>query len=429
MCEKFMNSNYSIFKYSKSATDAIKALEQELSVVFKAFEDIELYNQSRVLKAFQDNRVAAHYFNPSTGYGYGDVGRDNLDRVYAEAFEAEAAIVSPHIVSGTSAIYTVLSGLLRPGDVMLSISGRPYDTLADVIGIGTAPSDAVPCSLAESGVIYRQIDLTSDYTFDEAEIAKQAAELKPRIAYIQRSRGYAWRNSLFPEEMAPIISIVHEASDETIVVVDNCYGEFVLEHEPTYYGADIIVGSLIKNAGGGIAPTGGYFAGKRKYVDRIANRLTAPGIGRETGSYASSYLPYYQGLFLAPHVVCQSLKTAALFAGIAERLGYRTMPSKNDGRSDIVQAIRFNTKEELIEFCRCIQAASPVDGHVVPEPWAMPGYENDVIMAAGTFIQGASIELTADAPIREPFTAYMQGALTYSHGRIAALSVLSKLLK
>ncbi len=421
--------NCNLFKFSKEAMDTVEAIERELSPVFKAFEGIELYNQSKVLKAFQDNKVAAHYFNPSTGYGYGDIGRDNLDRVYAEAFEAEAAIVTPHIVSGTSAIYTVLSGLLRPGDVMLSISGRPYDTLADVIGIGNASSGVVPCSLAESGVIYRQIDLTSDNTFDEPEILKQVIELKPRIAYIQRSRGYAWRNSLLPEEMAPTISMIHRVSEETIIVVDNCYGEFVLMHEPTYYGADIIVGSLIKNAGGGIAPTGGYFAGKRKYVDRIANRLTAPGIGRETGSYASSYLPYYQGLFLAPHIVCQSLKTAALFAGISERLGYRVMPSKADVRSDIVQAIRFNTKEELIGFCRCIQAASPVDGHVIPEPWAMPGYESDVIMAAGTFIQGASIELTADAPIREPFTAYMQGALTYSHGRIAAMHVLSKLLK
>lgn len=420
--------DYNLFGFSKEAINTVNSIEAELSQVFKNFEDIELHNQAKVLKSFQDSKVAAHYFNPTTGYGYDDIGRDNLDKLYAGAFDAEAAVVSPHIVSGTSAIYIVLSGLLRPGDTMLSISGRPYDTLADVIGIGES-SGVVPCSLAEGGIIYRQVDLTPDYAFDEAEIANQIAAYKPRIAYIQRSRGYAWRNSLFPERMASIISTIHEISSETIVVVDNCYGEFVRMYEPTHYGADIIVGSLIKNAGGGLAPTGGYFAGRRKYVDRIAYRLTAPGIGRETGSYASSYLPYYQGLFLAPHTVCQSLKTAALFAGIAERLGYSVMPSMYAERSDIVQAIRFNAKTELIEFCRCIQSASPVDGHVLPEPWAMPGYENDVIMAAGTFIQGASIELTADAPIREPFTAYMQGSLTYAHGRLAAINVLSKLLK
>ncbi|MCH5278452.1 MAG: methionine gamma-lyase family protein [Christensenellaceae bacterium] len=417
-CESYKKLNI-----SERAYETVRRLEKELKDVFANIESIECENQARVLNAFHDCRVAAHYFNPTTGYGYDDIGRDNLDRLFAEALGGEAAIVSPQIISGTHAIFTALAGLLRPGDTMLSVSGKPYDTLMDAIGI----ENTAPCSLKENGVEYDQVELNGDGSFKLDEIAHKAKKLQPRVAYFQRSRGYAWRESIIPQNMQPAFEIIKKNSPNTIIVVDNCYGEFTQNAEPLAYGADIIVGSLIKNIGGGLAPTGGYIAGGKAYVERIANRMTVPGIGREAGSYFGSYLPFYQGLFNAPHVVAQSLKTSALFAKVFEFLKLPTMPASDANRSDIVQALRFNTKEELIAFCRCIQSVSPVDGHVVPEPWAMPGYQNEVIMAAGTFIQGASIELTADAPICEPFTAYVQGALNYSHGRLAVMRVLTEL--
>ncbi len=401
----------------------IERAEEELRPVFKRFEETELVCEKRVLEAFHNNRVAARHFNFSTGYGYDDEGRDNLDRIFAEVMQTEAAIVVPQLSSGTHTIFMALAAILRPNELILSAVGRPYDTLVEAIGI----EGNVSGSLKEFGIRYEQIELTDDGRIDIETLKKELIK-KPKIVYFQRSRGYAWRNSIMPSDMKPAFDVIKELSPESIIMVDNCYGEFTQENEPTKFGADIIMGSLIKNPGGGIAHTGGYIAGKRELIDIVANRVTVPGIGREAGCYPGGYLPYYQGLFLAPHTVCQSLKTAALFACTFERLGLMSMPSSNADRSDIVQALRFKKKEQLIDFCRVIQSVSPVDSYVVPEPWAMPGYTDEVIMAAGTFIQGASIELTADAPIREPYTAYIQGGLTYAHGRIAAETVLDSIL-
>ncbi|MBO4848714.1 MAG: methionine gamma-lyase family protein [Clostridia bacterium] len=404
-----------------NSKELIRETEKELAPVFARMEETELVCQRRVLDAFRLNRVAARHFNPTTGYGYDDEGRDTLDRIFAHVMQAEAAVVVPQLSSGTHALFTALSALLRPGDILLSAAGRPYDTLVEAIGIeGNAPG-----SLREFGIEYREIGLNDD-GIDLKALEKELAA-KPKLVYFQRSRGYAWRNSLLPSDMKPAFDLVKELSPESVIMVDNCYGEFTQKDEPTHYGADVIVGSLIKNPGGGIAHTGGYIAGRRDLVEMAANRVTVPGIGREAGCFPGGYLPYYQGIFLAPHVVCQALKTAALFAGVFEKLGLMSMPSSTAERSDIVQALRFNTKEQLIGFCRVIQSVSPVDSFVAPEPWAMPGYTDEVIMAAGTFIQGASIELTADAPIREPYTGYIQGGLTYSHGRIAVETVLDSL--
>ncbi|MBR5949573.1 MAG: methionine gamma-lyase family protein [Clostridia bacterium] len=409
----------------ESAYERVSRLEGELECVFRRIEGIESLNQAKVLAAFQKNRVAAQHFNPTTGYGYDDVGRECLDRVFADALGTEAAIVSPQLVSGTHAIFCVLAGILRAGDTMLAISGRPYDTLLEAIGIeGEAEG-----SLRDFNIKYEQLDLLSDGKFDLNAIESAVKGLKPRLVHVQRSRGYAWREAIAPADMEPVFKLIKQLSPETVIVVDNCYGEFTLASEPTDHGADIIVGSLIKNPGGGLAPTGGYFAGKRETVDRIANRLTVPGIGREAGSYFASYLPFFQGVFLAPHIVAQSLKTSVLFSKMFEELKLSTMPSSSAVRSDIVQALRFSNKEQLIGFCQCIQSVSPVDSFALPEPYAMPGYSNEVIMAAGAFVQGSSIELSADAPICEPYTAYLQGGLTYSHGRIAAMRVLSVLEK
>ncbi|MBR4658758.1 MAG: methionine gamma-lyase family protein [Clostridia bacterium] len=408
---------------SNTALKLIEETEKELAPVFARMENVELICQRRVLEAFRSNRIAARHFAGTTGYGYDDEGRDKLDRIFAEVMQAEKAVVVPQLSSGTHTIFAALSAILRPGDVMLSAVGTPYDTLLEAIGItGNAKG-----SLKKFGIEYRQIELDANGGVDLDSLKRELAG-KPRIVYFQRSRGYAWRNSLLPSEMKPAFDLVKELSPESVIMVDNCYGEFTQADEPTAFGADIIMGSLIKNPGGGIAHTGGYIAGRADLMEMVENRITVPGIGREAGCYPAGYLPYYQGIFLAPHVVCQALKTAALFAGAFEKLGLMSMPASDSERSDIVQALRFNKKEQLIEFCRIIQSVSPVDSFVVPEPWAMPGYTDEVIMAAGTFIQGASIELTADAPIREPYTAYIQGGLTYSHGRIAAETVLKSLI-
>lgn len=402
----------------------INNAEKDLAAVFARMEDVETVCMKRVLDAFRNNRVAARHFNPTTGYGYDDEGRDNLDRIFAEVMQAEAAIVVPQFSSGTHTIFAVLSSILRPGDTILSATGRPYDTLVEAIGI---EGNAVG-SLREFGVKYEQIELSGEGEIDLAALEAALSE-HPKIVYFQRSRGYAWRNSMLPCEMKPAFSLVKRLSPVSVIAVDNCYGEFTQDSEPTAFGADVIMGSLIKNPGGGLAHTGGYAAGRRDIIDMVANRVTVPGIGREAGCYPGGYLPYYQGLFYAPHTVCQALKTAALFARVFEELGLMSMPSSSDERSDIVQALRFANKEQLIDFCRIIQSVSPVDSFVVPEPWAMPGYTDEVIMAAGTFIQGASIELTADAPIREPYTAYIQGGLTYSHGKIAVKAILDSINK
>ena len=405
---------------SAAAAEAVSAAEESLGAVFARIERIEEICAARVLRAFTDEGIAARHFAPSTGYGYDDVGRDALDRVFARALQAEDALVRPQFASGTHAIYMALAGLTEPGDCILSASGKPYDTLENVLGL----SGDYPNSLKRSGVSFDAVPLGEDGRIDLQTILEKVGRIKPRVLYLQRSRGYAWRDSLLPaRDMAPLFDIIKQELPETLIVVDNCYGEFTCTDEPTAFGADIVIGSLIKNPGGGLAPTGGYIAGTRALVERISHRLTVPGMGREVGSYAGSYRPFYQGLFMAPHTTAQALKSVALFARMFEQLGYETMPAADAIRSDIVQAIRFDTAQELIAFCKTIQSASPVDSQASPEPWDMPGYTSKVIMAAGAFVQGASIELSADAPIREPFTAYVQGALTYSHGKLAAMKV------
>lgn len=409
---------------SDKSSEMIRTAETELRGVFERIESVEYAVQERIIESFRRHRVAARHFNPTTGYGYDDEGRDTLDKLFADAMCSEKALAVPQLSSGTHTLFTALAALLRPGDTMLAAAGRPYDTLLEAIGIeGSACG-----SLASYGVNYRQVELTSQGKLDLEALENELAD-KPRLVYFQRSRGYAWRESIKPREMKPTFELIKRISPESIIMVDNCYGEFTCVEEPTSFGADLIAGSLIKNPGGGLAHTGGYMAGRADVIDMIANRVTVPGIGREAGCYPAGYLPYYQGLFMAPHVVAGALKTSALFAKAFEMLGMQSMPASDAERSDIVQALRFNSKEQLIEFCRIIQSVSPVDSFVVPEPWAMPGYTDEVIMAAGAFVQGASIELSADAPIREPYTGYIQGALTYGHGRYAVKKVLDAIAK
>ncbi len=379
---------------------------------FMELERIEDGNFARVLSAMQEYRVGVQHFQATTGYGYDDIGRDTLEKVFASAFGAQDALVRPQFVSGTHSLAVCLFGLLRPGDHLLSAVGMPYDTMDEVIGI----TKAYDGSLREMGVSYSQVELTPEGEIDLDAVLDAITE-KTRVVMIQRSRGYAWRPALTVSQIGVAAKAIHEKKPDAIVMVDNCYGEFVSTQEPTHVGADVIVGSLIKNAGGGLAPTGGYIAGRHDLVERISYRLTSPGIGREVGSYAYGYQPFYQGFFLAPHVVCQAVKTAVLAAAVFARLGFTVHPGVDDERSDIIQALRLETPDRLVAFCEGIQMASPIDSFALPEPWAMPGYQDQVIMAAGTFVSGASIELSADAPMRAPFNVYMQGGLTLSHGR------------
>lgn len=400
--------------------ELIDGSEKSLSEEFRKIDDIALYNQEKVLAAFQKNRVALRHFAPTTGYGYDDIGRDTLAKVFADAFSAESAIVSPLLANGSHAISTVLFGLLRPGDILYSASGSPYDTLIDVItgeNIG---------SLRDYGIKFVKEDLI-DGQFDLRSIENFAAKNKPKVVFLQRSRGYSSRNAFTVKTLKTVIDIVKSASKDSIVVVDNCYGEFVEKQEPIEAGADIIVGSLIKNPGGGLAPTGGYIAGKETLIQLISYRLTCPGIGREVGSYANTYQYFYQGFFMAPHVVAQAVKAAQLFCRTFDKLNYNVLPKPGDDYGDIIASINFNTAKELIDFVQTIQSVSPVDSYVLPEPWDMPGYNHQVIMAAGTFVQGASIELSADSPIKAPYIAYFQGALTYEHAKIALKNCLKKL--
>ena len=400
----------------------LDSAEKDCLPVFSALEKTEEANTRRVLDQFRRHEVALRHFSPTNGYGYDDTGRDTLEKIFAGLFGTEKAIVRPHIVSGTAALSLCLFGLLRPGDHLLSASGAPYDTLRTVIGItGDAPG-----SLKEMKVRYTQAELTKDGRLDLPAIAAAVCP-DTRVVLIQRSRGYDWRPALSLEEIEKAASLIHGINREICVLVDNCYGGFVSDREPTHLGADLCAGSLIKNMGGGLAPTGGYICGNARDVERIAARLTAPGIGLEEGSWAGSYRPFYQGLFMAPHTVCQALKTAVLAARVFEKAGMETSPGYASPRSDIIQAIRLKTPEALTAFCRGIQAASPVDANAVPEAWDMPGYQDRVIMAAGTFVAGASIELSADGPMREPYAAYLQGGLTYAHGRIALREVLARL--
>lgn len=418
-----MNNQYASLGICEKAIECVERAELALADTFKRIDNIEQLNTSRVLSAFIDEGIAPRHFAPTTGYGYDDAGRDSLDRVFARALFAEDALVRPQLVSGTHAIYTAVAGLASSGSTILSATGTPYDTMENAISNG-------PASLAGNGVRFESVELDGHGKININRVLKQLRELKPELIYVQRSRGYAWRDSLSPEgDMAALFSAVKAQRPECTIFVDNCYGEFTSDHEPTLAGADIIAGSLIKNPGGGLAPTGGYIAGKKALVERIAMRLTVPGMGREVGSYAGSYRPFYQGLFMAPHVTAQALRSAALYARVFLSLGYDVMPAPDAARSDIVQAIRFDTAEKLISFCKSVQASSPVDSFASPEPWDMPGYASKVIMAAGTFVQGASIELSADAPIREPYTAYVQGALTYAHGKLSLMKVVSDLMR
>jgi cystathionine beta-lyase family protein involved in aluminum resistance len=393
----------------------------------KSFEQVDAlseYHQGRILQYMGECRISERHFNPSTGYGYSDDGRDTLDKLYALVFGSQDALVRPQWASGTHVISDCLFALVKPEDTILSITGKPYDTLEQVIGVG---HKSVSGSLRDWGVFYEQIDLTPEGNIDIPKILTYLEKKKVKLAFIQRSRGYSWRPALSIREIGNIIYKIKEKQPEITVLVDNCYGEFTEELEPSHVGADLVVGSLIKNPGGGLAPTGAYAVGTHEAIERVSYRLTSPGLGREVGSYASSYLPFYQGLFLSPHVVGEAIKGAILAAKIFQSLGYKVQPQWNEPRSDIIQSIEFPSAEELITFCQAIQSMSPVDSHVTPFPWDMPGYNHQVIMAAGTFVQGASIELSADAPILEPYIAYLQGGLTYHHVKIALMKVLSQM--
>ena len=409
---------------SDRARELVWSAERYLADVFRRVDAVEMVNQQRVLEAFWQERVSARHFAPTTGYGYDDIGRDTLDRVFARALMAQKALVRPQFVNGTHAIFTALAGLVEPGDMILSITGEPYDTLLEAIGVR---GDAYN-SLKRMGVSFQSNALTEAGKID-LDALERISNDSIKIVYAQRSRGYAWREALTMAQMKEAFDRVKALFPEAIILVDNCYGEFVEPTEPTAQGADVIAGSLIKNPGGGIAPTGGYIAGKEACIDRIAQRMTVPGMGAEVGSYAGNYRLFYQGLFLSPHVAAQCVKGAALFARAFEQMNLLTMPLYDAVRSDIIQAVQFPDAESLIAFCRSIQKAAPVDSFVSPEPWDMPGYEDQVVMAAGAFVQGATTELSADGPIRAPHTAYLQGALTYAHARIACMLACDELMK
>ena len=398
-----------------------KALER-LKERFAAIDAIAEYNQAKVLNAMRKNRVSAACFTTTTGYGYDDLGRDTLEKVYADVFHTEAALVRPQITCGTHALTVALSANLLPGDELLSPVGMPYDTLQEVIGIRESP-----CSLKEYGVSYRQVDLLPGGEFDYDGI-RAAINEKTKLITIQRSKGYATRPTFSVAQIGELIAFCKQCKPDVICMVDNCYGEFVETDEPTNVGADMAVGSLIKNLGGGLAPTGGYICGRQDLIDRCAYRLTAPGLGREVGANLGVLPAFYQGLFLAPTVVSSAAKGAVFAAACYEKLGFRVVPSSREVRRDIIQAVELKSRAGMVAFCKGIQAAAPVDSYVTPEPWAMPGYEDEVIMAAGAFIQGASIELSADGPIREPYAVYFQGGLTWYHAKLGILMSLQNML-
>lgn len=394
---------------------------KDLKERFEKIDETVEYNQLKVIHAMQKNKVSDIHFAATTGYGYNDLGRDTLEEVYASVFHAEAALVRPQLICGTHALNVALSANLRPGDELLSPVGKPYDTLEEVIGIRESRG-----SLKEYGVSYKQVDLLEDGSFDFENI-KKAINEKTKLVTIQRSKGYQTRPTLSIEKIKELIAFIKQIKPEVICMVDNCYGEFVERMEPTDVGADLCVGSLIKNPGGGLAPIGGYIVGKKEYVENAAYRLSSPGLGKEVGATLGITQSFYQGLFLAPTVVGGALKGAIFAANIYEKLGFQVVPNSTESRHDIIQAVTFGTPEGVIEFCKGIQAAAPVDSHVVPEPWAMPGYDSDVIMAAGAFVQGSSIELSADAPIKPPYSVYFQGGLTWQHAKLGILMSLQKL--
>lgn len=416
-----MKEMYEQLGISSKVYEFGREIEESLKERFEEFDRVAEYNQMKVLLAMQKNRVSEECFGASSGYGYNDFGRDTLEKVYADTFHTEACLVRPQIACGTHALAIALFGNLRPGDEMLAPAGKPYDTLEEVIGI--RPSKG---SLAEYGISYRQVDLLSDGTFDYENIKKSINE-KTRLVAIQRSKGYQTRPSFSVKQIGELIAFVKNIKPDVICMVDNCYGEFVETIEPTDVGADMIVGSLIKNPGGGLAPIGGYIAGRKDCVDRASYRLSAPGLGKEVGASLGLNQQLYQGLFLSPTVVAGALKGAIFAANIYERLGYGVVPNGSESRHDIIQAITFGTPEGVISFCKGIQAAAPVDSFVTPEPWDMPGYDSPVIMAAGAFVQGSSIELSADGPIKPPYAVYFQGGLTWYHAKLGILKSLQQL--
>lgn len=411
-------SMYTDMGIEKRVVDYCQQMEQSLQERFQKIDRRAEYNQLKVLYAMQKNKLSEAHLYPSTGYGYNDIGRDTLEQIYADVFHTEDALVRPHITCGTHALHIALAGNLRPGDEILSPVGKPYDTLDEVIGI--RPSAG---SLAEYGVTYRQVDLLPDGSFDWEGI-RNAIHEKTRLVEIQRSKGYATRPTLSVAQIGELVAFIKSIRSDIICMVDNCYGEFVEELEPTDVGADMAVGSLIKNPGGGLAPIGGYIVGTKECVARAAYRLTAPGLGKELGAGLGVTASFIQGLFLAPTVTAAALKGAILAANLYESLGYRTIPNAVEERYDIIQAIEFGTPELLIAFCEGIQAAAPVDSYVTPTPWAMPGYDSDVIMAAGAFVSGASIELSADGPVKPPYAVYFQGGLTYPHAKFGIMKTL-----
>lgn len=409
--------------FNEQVLGMMEAAERQIEGKLKEIDRIVDRNQWKVIQAFQRHKVSDYHFAGSTGYGYNDRGREVLDLVYADVFGAEAALVRPHFVSGTHTIGTALFGVLRPGDGLLMITGRPYDTLHKVIG---KPGDGQG-SLQDFGIGYGEVALLADGSPNFEEIARRITP-ETKVIGIQRSRGYSWRPSFTVEQIGGMVRFVKEIRPDLIVFVDNCYGEFTELTEPTQVGVDLMAGSLIKNPGGGLAATGGYIAGAAALVEKAAYRLTAPGIGGEVGAMLGTTRSIFQGLFLAPHLVGQAVKGSVFAAALFERLGFTTHPRWSDPRTDLIQAIRFTAADHLIAFVQGIQQAAAVDAHVVPEPWDMPGYEHPVIMAAGTFIQGGSLELSADAPIREPYIAYMQGGLTYSHCKMGVLTALQTMI-
>ncbi|MBE6590545.1 MAG: hypothetical protein E7646_00715 [Ruminococcaceae bacterium] len=410
--------------FSQRTLELAKIAEEEIKEQFKYIEDVAFKNQYKVLKAFSDNRVSAECLGSSTGYGYNDRGREILDLVYAQVFEAEAAFARHNIVSGTHALTIGLFGLLRPGDELLSVAGKPYDTLDKVIGISKTTGDG---SLSDFGVKYRQVDLTKEETID-LEAVKNAINSATKVVYVQKSRGYSSRRTITNAEIGELVKAAKSVKNDVFVFVDNCYGEFCEEHEPCYYGADLCVGSLIKNAGGGIAQSGGYLAGSKKAIELCSYRFTCPGTGLECGATLGQNENMYKGLFFAPHVVSQALKTAVFAAALFEKAGFKPLPHYSETRLDIIQAFDLGSKEAIERFCQGIQAGSPIDSFVTPEFWDMPGYDDQVIMAAGTFVSGASIELSADAPAREPYVVFMQGGLTYESGKIGVMTALERVL-
>lgn len=420
--ETIITQQYLKMGIQKEVYDFGHSIEAGLKERFEQIDKMAEYNQLKVIHAMQKNKVSAECFNQSSGYGYNDLGRDTLEKVYADVFCAEDALVRPQITCGTHALALALMSNLRPGDELLSPVGKPYDTLEEVIGI--RPSKG---SLAEYGISYRQVDLLEDGSFDFENI-KKAINDKTKLVTIQRSKGYQTRPTLSVDRIGELIAFVKKIKPDVICMVDNCYGEFAEKEEPCQAGADLAVGSLIKNPGGGMALTGAYVAGRSDLVEQVSYRLTSPGIGAEVGASLGMNRGMYQGFFMAPHVVAESMKTALLAARMLEILGYEVCPPSSEARGDIIQAVKLGSADKLCAFCQGIQAGSPVDSYVTPEPWDMPGYENQVIMAAGTFVSGASIEISADGPLREPYIAYMQGGLTYESGKLAVLCAVSRML-